>query len=618
MHITVSIKKSPLIHFTVLLLLASCGGGGGSTPPPTASLSASKSNVEKGDLLTLTWSSTNASSCSASGSWSGPLAISGTQSVTAATAGALTYTVTCSSGSLTATAEAKVTAVEKPTATLALNQTSALTDEKITLTWSSTNATACTLSGETTGSVSSAGSKELAVLGAGSKTISISCAGSLSSATASVSFTASVPTTYTVSTDATKLSYPSSYKVVTLKSSDLTNDPCKLDYSAVTYPQTWMGKYALPQVSGAPLKSTVQRGINLKDIMLTDNPTFNPNCKGSLKAEFSKLVDRLQKLGVEVFSVTQWHWMGKKSDGSWYVIKAEDSFGPISDSDLTYLVTAAHAVGIKVMMINQIQAIIENNVAYLPPANRENYQKWFAAMTPFMEERGKYFQSIGLDIWELGCNVCIYGDRTNNQADADFHISEYLKLLPVVKKSFTGKLALQGGLEGSEARKLFDQVDILMVNYGPNNYNPQPAESLSVASIKAAITDYGLLNYYDRPGQTILIQFGIQSRVNAFTLPGYMEETGCTAGIGDLNTTDAACIQKNTTPDFSLQAIYLEAHLEAIAALSLKNAKLMVVANDFWITDSMVSGVPNGVFPNIGSSLRNKPAEGVLKTWYAK
>jgi hypothetical protein len=407
---------------------------------------------------------------------------------------------------------------------------------------------------------------------------------------------------------------------VTSKISDTVEDPCKLDYAAVTYPQSWMGKFALPPVTGAPLKPAVQRGIFMKDIMLTDNPTFNQGCKGSLKNEFSKTIDRLQKLGVDWVYVPQWHWAGKKADGTWYIIKAEDSFGPLSDSDLAHFVSAAHAVGIKVLMLNQIQGMIENNNAYVPDATPENYRKWFDALTDYMNERGKYFQSIGIDMWELGCNICIYPDYDQKSVDVrKFFIAEYSKLLTVMKSNYRGKIVMATSYLGPDSTSIYDSVDIFLHGIWDNGYNPVPPESLSVATYKSAIQAGGSLSQntlaqFDRPGKSILIQMGIQSRANVFTKPGYVEETGCTAAIGDLNTSNTACIQRDTTPDFSVQAIIYEAALESIASLNLKGT-IMVAPGDMWETDSMVS---KNVFPNLGATIRNKPAEGILKAWYAK
>src|SRR5882672_2610956 len=62
--------------------------------PPLVTLSAAPSTVSSGTASTLTWSAKNASSCSASGAWSGTKALGGSQSSGTLTANA-TYTLTC-------------------------------------------------------------------------------------------------------------------------------------------------------------------------------------------------------------------------------------------------------------------------------------------------------------------------------------------------------------------------------------------------------------------------------------------------------------------------------------------------------------------------------------------
>ena len=67
---------------------------GGTTPAtPTITLSPSKSYIYNGNSLSLTWSSTNATSCTASGAWSGTKATSGSQSISPTTTS--TYTLSC-------------------------------------------------------------------------------------------------------------------------------------------------------------------------------------------------------------------------------------------------------------------------------------------------------------------------------------------------------------------------------------------------------------------------------------------------------------------------------------------------------------------------------------------
>ena len=97
-----------------------CTGAGGSatdsatvtvTNPaaPTATITSNVSSVLVNNSFTLTWSSTNATSCTASGSWSDSIATSGTQSVTETETGIKTYTITCTGAGGSATDSATVT-----------------------------------------------------------------------------------------------------------------------------------------------------------------------------------------------------------------------------------------------------------------------------------------------------------------------------------------------------------------------------------------------------------------------------------------------------------------------------------------------------------------------------
>src|SRR5262245_59294178 len=86
------------------VLVAACGGGGGSEAaaqapgspqgPPTVSLSASPNSVSSGGTTMLSWTSSNADSCTASGGWSGARAVNGSAQSPAVTS-ATTFTLSC-------------------------------------------------------------------------------------------------------------------------------------------------------------------------------------------------------------------------------------------------------------------------------------------------------------------------------------------------------------------------------------------------------------------------------------------------------------------------------------------------------------------------------------------
>jgi uncharacterized protein (TIGR03118 family) len=105
------------------LLLAGCGGyggggsyNGGAAPVPTVSLSVAPSSIVLGQSATLTWTSTNSSSCTASGGFSGAESTAGTSVVTPIAAGSVTFTLTCSGASAGSTAKSTTLSVTSPTA----------------------------------------------------------------------------------------------------------------------------------------------------------------------------------------------------------------------------------------------------------------------------------------------------------------------------------------------------------------------------------------------------------------------------------------------------------------------------------------------------------------------
>jgi hypothetical protein len=70
-----------------------------------------------------------------------------------------------------------------------------------------------------------------------------------------------ISTRYSIPTDLTKITYPDSYTVQTTSQSDVNTNPCNLDLSVVTLPKTWLGKFPLPDINGAPLSSGTMRAF---------------------------------------------------------------------------------------------------------------------------------------------------------------------------------------------------------------------------------------------------------------------------------------------------------------------------------------------------------------------
>lgn len=596
---------------------------------PTVTLSASAATVDFGGNTTLNWSSTNATSCSASGDWSGSRPVAGTATISDIRANQ-TYTLSCSGKKGSASQSVSVT-IAAPTVSASLSQAKALVNESVTLQWQSTGATACSVAGGASATVGPSGSQVVSFASPGDRSFTVTCTNQVASASATTQLGVLESTTYSVPTDLSKVSYPEGYMVPTARIADVTSDPCNLDVSAVTYPQVWMGGRQLPQIKGAPLPPSVGRGMKVKDIMLTDNPAFvlpgapgAPNgCKGDLRAEFVKLISRLKMLGVDTVEIPQWHWTSKRADGSWYWVRAEDSFGPLRDADLAYFTTKAHEAGLKVLVRNASLGMVDNPVgdgaAYVPPPTPENLRKWFDAYQAFVTERAEYFQSIGIDIWEVSCSTCMYhDDGDGSEASRVLTGNEYAKALATIKSKFTGKLFASYAPWLSTRPDILRQLDFVMTGIWYKSLSASEDRGLTVDSFKAALEASGAvgsLRYLDSLGIPVIVQIDwVQSRSNLLTLPGYMEETSCTSSIGNLNPSASTCIQREFQPDFALQAIVFEAVLEVIAANPIR-AGMTVLAGEYWVTDPLM---PQTAYPNLAASPRNKPAESILRAWYAR
>jgi hypothetical protein len=119
--ITGTLKVTPSAVGAATYTLACTGAGGNGSgmttltvnlPPPTVAVAVSPTSITVGQSATLTWSSTNATSCTGSGAWSGSQATGGSLSETPSAAGTLSYTLSCTGagGSASKTAALTVSA----------------------------------------------------------------------------------------------------------------------------------------------------------------------------------------------------------------------------------------------------------------------------------------------------------------------------------------------------------------------------------------------------------------------------------------------------------------------------------------------------------------------------
>ena len=165
-------------------------------PPEAPTIALSTNSIGLGQSTVITWSSTNADSCTASGSWTGLLATYGRQTVTPTSGGTDTYSLSCSNAQGVSSVSSVVLTVIAPPAapTLTLSASSIVAGSSTTLTWSSADATGCTASGSWSGTQATSGTMTESPATAGSYTYTLACANTAgASPTTSVTLTVTAP-----------------------------------------------------------------------------------------------------------------------------------------------------------------------------------------------------------------------------------------------------------------------------------------------------------------------------------------------------------------------------------------------------------------------------------------
>lgn len=170
---------------------------GSPAPMPTISLAVNPSTINLGQTSTLSWNVTNATTCVASGSWSGNQPMHGSISLSPQAAATYTYTLTCSNSRRSAHRSVTLTVNNTNSApTLIFVATSISIDqsESSDLIWTATNATSCNASGGWSGPKAVSGS--LTISPQTTTTYNLTCSNSNGSVSDSTTVTVSGQTIY--------------------------------------------------------------------------------------------------------------------------------------------------------------------------------------------------------------------------------------------------------------------------------------------------------------------------------------------------------------------------------------------------------------------------------------
>jgi hypothetical protein len=409
-----------------------------------------------------------------------------------------------------------------------------------------------------------------------------------------------------VLSDPTVVPYPAFYATQPSLSLTVADPTCAITTDVIVYPKAYLGAFPMPVIKGAPLAAGVKRGVFLKDYWGTTNPAMNTSCTGDWHAAVTAAMQRLKKLGADHVGITQsvdivdstvtpMHfecWGGRACNDQ----------SELSDSELIWAAGEAISLGLTPWFYMQVGPIDSNGVALPTAPSTAFVNAYFDAFAEYMVHEATLAEANGISVMEADWAVWWF-DWTQAPYQALYQ-TRLADVATQMKAVYNGKLFLGSVAPwASDDATLMGKMDYLLVDLFGIPFtagdNTNISTTTMVPKYQQVIHNYA--NVFAKYHKPVIWRVQVES-YRDFFLNGFLEDGFCTGG----------CVQNSTPTDFSIQAIGVESELEAIQGqTSFTTAAVDVGA--YWPVDVIM---PAQSFPNLSHSIRNKPAESIVYSWF--
>lgn len=409
-----------------------------------------------------------------------------------------------------------------------------------------------------------------------------------------------------------RVNYPQDFDRSLARNMFVPDPYCALEPERIRFPSTYLGPLHLPEVRIPAAISEFERVVALKDAWGKPYGNFVPGCVRDPRELFSATVRRLKTLGAD--TVVLYPWTSFDSTPSrWTVLNpAQTRSSTMGDEDLEWAVGEAKRAGLSVIWRNQIQGFQDAQGRYLdfPVVSAENVLKSFDAIDDFLLERGAFLQRIGVDGVSL---TPWYWTSFHDALPRDQFFSRTRQNIANLRRSgFSGRIIhdLVDGIVDDP----YLSAEIYLFEAGVwANLSEAQAPLASIDELKSTFSGPIQAARASAAGRRLLWNASFASRADGFVNPA-LEETFCTAGYGiDGGMFSGDCLQDRKVTDFGLQARATQAFLETVFMSGGEDVGGVRV--EYWMDDNLL---PGSTFPNLGYSLRAKPAEQVIRKWFTR
>ena len=384
----------------------------------------------------------------------------------------------------------------------------------------------------------------------------------------------------------------------------------------IPFPANYKGNYSEPKPTGK-LPASYSRTMNFKDLDAWFSKPKTNTCNDKiqyLSNVYIESLNRVKDLGVDTVWIYNYGYWDDFRKPIWSISPSDFA---IPKEVMSVIVAEANKRNIKVFMSWQMNN--SDNVSAWNSLDNEalTEEKLTILMNSFkshMIEIAKFSNSIGIYGLAGDIGSFIPSFLKTDSKKREIYILKTAETIGEIRKVFAGKIAY-GQYDSPLDNRVISQIDELhfvMFLSGTHTYSPFTIELMKMVAgwqigfAKDAIEKQGATLALKKP---IVWEVYAQSTSDFYLKNGYMEDSFCFSPCGQLEL----------QTDFSAQSIAVEAAFQAITQDQFFQTSGVTFTN-YWlgdeITPTQLSG--NTSFPNIASSIRNKPAELIVKTWYAK
>jgi hypothetical protein len=403
--------------------------------------------------------------------------------------------------------------------------------------------------------------------------------------------------------------------------------PCDVTahvYGDIKQPSNYTGAFTVPTPT-QKLPAQVTKAIGFKDYYpgyiggngCTDRTLLARN-------QYVETLNRMQAAGATqtfIYNYGRWDDFSKQV---WSVSPADYQ---IPASEVAFVVAEAAKRNIKVILAWQFTDTdkLGVNIGMGQPVTSAKLRQMLNSFHTLIVDQAKTGAQNGLGGIYIDWHAFWIPNLSSDATLREMWITEMVSISADVKKVFSGKVLYGANTSIIDPRlaAVIDQFTLsLTVPY--NSISVAQNNALTVNMVKTAFLSniqQAKADYTSQMnGSSISVPINwavaIQSKKDYF-INGWTEDGFCVN----------SCVQLTYVTDDSVQAIGVEAALQAIAAQTQFTTATVDFDSGYWLTDDIgpdnmgwdaYANLNNYDFPNLSQSIRNKPAEYIVKYWFGK